>query len=226
MNIQIFKSVEEANKAKGLAIIIDVFRAFSTEAYLFANGAEKIIPLLTTEEAFALKKEHPEYVLMGERGGLKVEGFDYGNSPTEILDIDFSGKTIIHTTSNGTRGLMNAVNADEILAGSFVMANSIVKHIKQHGFETISLVSTSPYPDADNEDVMFAYYVRDLLEGNTTDELAIKDSIKNNSISRFLKNEIGVPETDIELCLEFNKFDFIIKKITDENGLCLVKESM
>lgn len=106
MNISIIRSVEDAREARGLAVVIDVFRAFTTQAYFFDRGAERIIPVLTLDEAHTLKAEHPDYVLAGERGGLKPEGFDLGNSPTEALEIDLSGKTVIHTTSNGTRGLI------------------------------------------------------------------------------------------------------------------------
>src|SRR5215204_2119164 len=104
MQIEIIKSLKDADKATGLAIVIDVFRAFTTEAYIFANGASKIIPVLDLEEAYKLKKENPEYLLVGERKGIKPEGFDFGNDPSEVVNVDFTGKTIIHTTSNGTKG--------------------------------------------------------------------------------------------------------------------------
>ncbi len=225
MNIEIYKSVDDAEKAKGLAVIIDVLRAFSTEAYVFANGAEKIIPMLTLEESFVLKKEHPEYILMGEREGKMVEGFDYGNSPAEIYEVDFTGKTVIHTTSNGTRGLVNAVNADVVLAGSLVMAKSIVKYFKNNNFETLSLVSTSPYPDIDNEDVLMAYYVRDLLQGDSVDEQGIKDAILGVPARAFLMKEAGARKIDFDLCLDFNRFDFVIKKVVEDGRVVLRKVS-
>lgn len=223
MQIEIIRSLEDASKAKGLAIIIDVFRAFSVEAYLFANGADKIIPVLDIEEAHELKKKNPEYILIGERAGLKLDGFDYGNSPTEIIDVDFAGKTIVHSTTNGTKGLINAINSDVILSGSFLIADSIIKYIKQGNFNTISFVCTSPDPEADNEDIMLAYYIRDVLNGTKINELEIKESLRNTSAYAFLLNEAGVPETDIELCLEFNKFNFIIKKVVENNQMYLVK---
>lgn len=70
---------------------------------MFHNGAKYIILAQTLEEAYALKRAHPEYILAGERGGIKPEGFDFGNSPTEIFDQDFTDKVIVHTTSNGTK---------------------------------------------------------------------------------------------------------------------------
>src|SRR3989344_4363733 len=200
MEIEIIKSLQDADKASGLAVVIDVFRAFTTEAYIFANGASKIIPVENLEVAYKLKEDNPEYVLIGERKGIKPEGFDFGNSPTEVLDIDFSGKTIIHTTSNGTKGLVNASNAETVLVGSFVVADSIIKYIKNNNFQNISLISTAPYTENDdNEDILLAYYIRDVLSGNKVDELDIKNKLKTTSVHSFLLNEAGVPQTDFDL---------------------------
>jgi 2-phosphosulfolactate phosphatase len=223
MKIEIIKSLKDADKVTELAVIIDVFRAFTTEAYIFANGARRIIPVMTLEEAHALKKENPEYVLVGERGGLKPEGFDFGNGPTEVLPVDFTGKTIIHTTSNGTKGLMNASNADAVLVGSFVMADSIVKYIQQNNFETISLVSTAPDTESDNEDILLAYYIRDILSGNMVDEAEIKNKLATTSVASFLLNEAGVPQSDIDLCLDFHRFNFVIKKVSDNGNFYLIR---
>ncbi len=224
MKIKIIRSIEKIHEATGLAVIIDVFRAFSVEAYIFANGADKIIPVLSLEEAYTLKQKNPEYVLLGERGGIKPEGFDFGNSPTEILNVDFSGKTIVHTTTNGTKGLLGAVNATFVLVGSFVMASSIVTFIKQNNISDISLVSTSPDIEKDNEDVMFAYYIRDILNESSVNESEIKKHMRETSAYSFLLNEAGIPETDFDLCLDFNKFNFVIKKVVENNQMYLVKD--
>jgi 2-phosphosulfolactate phosphatase len=224
MTIKIIKNVDEANQATGLAIIIDVFRAFSTECFVFQNGAKYIIPVLTLEEAYELKRQNPEYVLMGERKGLPPEGFDYGNSPTEILDVDFTDKIVVHTTSNGTKGMMNATKANEIITGSFINAKSIVKYINQNSFEEITLVSTASLSFGENnEDIMLAYYIRDLLERNDIDESKIKFELQNSYVAKFLLQEAKVPSTDIDLCLDFNRFDFIIKQVEISGRKVLVK---
>lgn len=226
MNIEIIRSLENAEKATGLAVVIDVFRAFSVEAYLFANGAKKIIPVISLEEAYELKQKNPAYILLGERKGIKPDGFDFGNSPTEILNVDFSGKTIIHTTSNGTKGLLNAINAQEVLIGSFVLASSIIQYIRQNNFENISFISTAPNPAIDNEDILCAYYIRDTLQETFTDEDDIKNKVKSAPAHSFLLNEAGVPATDIDLCLNFNKFCFIIKKVTENKQTYLIKTTI
>ncbi len=226
MNIEIIRSLKDAGKAKGLAVVIDVFRAFSTEAYIFANGADKIIPVEKLEDAYTLKRENPDYVLIGERGGIKPDGFDFGNSPTEIVHVDFSKKIIVHTTSNGTKGLANASNAQVVLVGSFVIADSIVKYIKNNNLLDVSLISTAPDTENDNEDLMLAYYIKNSLEGALIDEIEIKKMMTKTSAYSYLFNEALVPKTDFDLCLDFNRFNFIIKKSIVDNQICLVKEEV
>ena len=82
MEIGIYHLLEGAREADGLTVIIDVFRAFSLECYLYAMGAREIRPVGRIEEAFAWKNEDPDCLLAGERGGKMCEGFDFGNSPS------------------------------------------------------------------------------------------------------------------------------------------------
>ena len=110
-NINILHLIEGAKQARGLTVIIDVFRAFSLECYLYDMGAKQIRPVGTIEEAFSLRRRIQNSILVGERHGRKCDGFDYGNSPSAILKKDVAGKTIIHTTSAGTQGIVNALCA-------------------------------------------------------------------------------------------------------------------
>lgn len=224
MDIKIINSVENAYEAKGLSVIIDVFRAFSTECFVFNNGAKYIIPAIDLGVARQLKKENPEFVLMGEREGLRPLGFDYGNSPTEIENVDFKNKIIVHTTSNGTKGLVNSVNAQQVLTGSFVNAQAIVDYILKENPEVVSLVSTSPHvSDEKNEDLMLAYFIRDSLNKRIIDENEIKEMLVKTSAYSKLFKEIGVPKTDFELCLDFNRFNFVIKQEVIDERKVLVK---
>ena len=124
MNIQILELIEGAQAAKGLTVIIDVFRAMTVEAYVIQNGARDLIPIGDIQAAYAYRDAHPGTILMGERGGAKCPGFDFGNSPSQVKDFDFTGKTVVHTTSAGTQGIANAVHADEIIGGNLVAAES------------------------------------------------------------------------------------------------------
>ena len=117
--------VNDAKQAKGVAVVIDILRAATVAAFILGNNAKYIIPVKTKEEAFELKKAHPDYILIGENNGYKIKDFDYGNSPSEIKAIDFTGKVVVHRSSNGTQGLVNAQSADEIIFGSFVTFSAI-----------------------------------------------------------------------------------------------------
>lgn len=86
MNIQILQLIDGAKAARGLTVIIDVFRAFSVEAYLFAQGAEKIIPVGDVALAYRLKQENPQFVLAGERHGKILQNFDMC---TDVNRFDF-----------------------------------------------------------------------------------------------------------------------------------------
>ena len=124
MKVEILEFVEGARKAKGVAVIIDVFRAFSVGCYAFDAGAVRIIATAGVEDAFQLKKKYKNSVLVGERDERRIEGFDFGNSPTEIIKADLDGKTVIHTTTAGTQGLINAMNADLVHYRQFCKCRS------------------------------------------------------------------------------------------------------
>ena len=104
MDIKILQLVDGAKDARGLTVIIDVFRAFSTACYAIDAGIEKIYPVGDIDLAFQLKKTNPNFLLVGERNEQKPLGFDFGNSPTDIINSNISAKNMIHTTSSGHPG--------------------------------------------------------------------------------------------------------------------------
>ena len=214
MKVEILEFVEGARKAKGTAIIIDVFRAFSVECYAIDAGAARIIATSEVSEAFKLKKKYKNAVLVGERDEKKIEGFDFGNSPTEIIKEDLSGKTVIHTTTAGTQGLLNAINAVSILTGSFVNAGAIVKYIKGVSPDHVSLVAMGyRATKSADEDVLCAEMIAAELkneEFNLENRIA---HLQNTSGRRFFDpvNIDFSPPTDFFLCTMINKFDFVLK---------------
>ena len=88
MDIQILHLAEGAKRAVGLTVIIDVFRAFTVEPWLMSRNAQCILPVGEVAQAFACKKQFPQAILCGERNGIMVEGFDYGNSPSQFEHTD------------------------------------------------------------------------------------------------------------------------------------------
>lgn len=222
MNILKLQLLEGAKKATGLTVIIDVFRAFSVECYLFNNGAMRVYPVGSIDQAYELKRQNPEYILIGERHEKICEGFDFGNSPTHILNVDFAGKTVVHTTSSGTQGIDLAKGASDILTGSFVNAGAIARYIMNSNAENVSLVSMG-YEGlyTTDEDEFCAQYIENILKGKTTDFSYMVEKLRIGDGARLLDpaNWQHSPATDFDLCLDLNRFDFVLRISKDENGL-------
>jgi len=165
MNIKILNLIEGAKKATGVAVIIDVFRAFSVECYIMDKNPKVLYACGDKTLAYNYKNEHKDALLVGERHGVMLEGFNYGNSPSQIEKADLSNKTIVHTTSAGTQGIENAINADVILTGSLVNAKAIAEYIKKNNFKEVSLVGMGieTLYEAE-EDTLCALYIKSLLE--------------------------------------------------------------
>lgn len=219
MKINILHLVEGAKQAKGVAVIIDVFRAFTVEAYLMANGASKVMPVGLKQIAYDYKEKYPETILVGERHGVKLPGFDYGNSPSEIKNVNFEGKTIVHTTSAGTQGIANALKASVVLTGSLVNAKAIASYILNNNYNEVSLVCMGlegKYQT--DEDNLCALYIKSLLEGKEMDLALEIEKLKTTSGKKFFdieKQEV-FPKEDFFLSTEVNKFDFVLKVEHDE----------
>lgn len=222
MNIRILELIDGAKAARGLTVIIDVFRAMTVEAYVIANGAADLIPMGSLEEAYAYRDAHPDTILIGERGGKKCPGFDFGNSPSAVKEYDFTGKTVVHTTSAGTQGIANAAHADEILTGSLANAKAIADYIRSSGAEEVSLVCmglAGLEPTA--EDTLCARYIKSLVEGTAIDLAAGIEECKRTSGAKFFdptRQEV-FPEADFHLSVEADKFDFVLRVEQGEDGL-------
>jgi 2-phosphosulfolactate phosphatase len=222
MDIKILHLVEGAKKARGTTVIIDVFRAFSLACYMVDKGAERIIPVADVQTAYRLRGENPDYLLAGERNNMKPDGFDFGNSPYLIRDCDFTGKTIVHATSAGTKGVVHATAADEILTGSFVNADAVIRYIKWKNPSEISLVCMG-YSAACpvEEDNLCAEFIQNALENRSSDFPEMVKTIRHTSGRRFFAEDMQkhCPSEDFNLCLDLNRFQFVLKAEKSSGGL-------
>ena len=222
------KIIDDAKKATGIAIIIDVFRAFTVEPIIIKNGAKKLIVTGDKEIAYNLKKENSNYILIGERGGIKLPNFDYGNSPSQIEKVDFTNKVVVHTTSCGTQGIVNSINAKEIITGSLVNISAIVKYIKNRGYDDISIVILAkPGSNPFEEDKLCAEYIKAKLENKSTDEFKARIlNLKYTSGAKFFDNKLQeiYPKKDFYLCTDIDKYNFVLKAKKDEEGYYYMKK--
>ncbi len=214
MEIRRLSTVAGAREARGLAVIIDVFRAFTTAAHVMANGAERIAPVLTVEESFRLKALHPEWLQIGEEGGIMVEGFDYGNSPYDASLADFTGRTVIQRTGAGTNGVVNARGAEERVLGSFVMAEAIVRYIKREDPDVVSLVAMGNVGvEPNEEDESCAEYIEGRLRGEKPDFNEMRRRIRAapSGAKFFDPARPQFREEDFHLALELDRFGFVLR---------------
>jgi 2-phosphosulfolactate phosphatase len=117
LHVHLLPSLIEADALNGgTAVIIDILRASSTMITAMQNGAKRVIPCGTTEEAFRLREQSPNesIILGGERGGVKIQGFDFGNSPAEYSTAAVAGRTVVFTTTNGPKAILKASPAATI----------------------------------------------------------------------------------------------------------------
>lgn len=229
MNVQILQLIDGAKQARGLTVIIDVFRAFSVECYAFTRGARTILPVGTIEEAFVLKEEHPDALLVGERGGKKCEGFDCGNSPSQMEGFNVDGRMMIHTTSAGTQGIANAVHADEMLAASLVNARATAEYIQKRNPETVSLCCMGLSGEEETEeDTLCAEYIAALLRGEEPDISSEIADLANTSGKKFFDpaNAEVFPQRDFEMSTQLDRFPFALKVNKGEKGVFVEKVDM
>jgi len=220
LEIRIESLIAGAREAEGVVVVIDVFRCFTTEAVAFANGAKEIILVAEIEEAFELKRKGMGDVLMGEVGGKRPEGFDFGNSPFELKDVDLTDKTIIQSTRAGTVGVTAASKADVIYGGSFAVASATVTSILSAQPEIVTLVAMGLEGRIRaDEDEQCALYLRNTLQGRTPDHKAVRTLVISGEESQKYETDEYPqwPIEDREMALDINSHSFALM-INKEDG--------
>ncbi len=221
MVIEILEFIEGAAKARGVTVIIDVFRAFSVACYASDAGAGRIIATDDPEKALKMKNLLRNSFLAGERNEKKIPGFDIGNSPTEILQNNIKGKTLIHTTTAGTAGLVNAVNADILLTGSIVNASAVAAYIRSLDPDHVSLVAMGYRgTHSAEEDLLCAGMIKKGILGEITHSEEELRNLRFSSGRRFFypENINFSPPSDFFLCTMANRFGFILRAEQDGDG--------
>jgi 2-phosphosulfolactate phosphatase len=214
LQICVVDHVAGAQSARGVAVVIDVFRAFSVAAYAFARGAATVMPVAAVEDARELKRQHPDWLLIGERYARPLPGFDCGNSPTDLGKFDLTGRTLIHTTHSGTQGLTNALQADEVITGALVNAGAIVRYIqaRQPALVTIVRMGHQARENCDEDDLC-AELLRSRLAGEPLSAAGIRERLRTASSARKFFDPAcdWAPEGDFELCTRVDEFDFVLQ---------------
>ncbi len=149
-----------------IVVVIDILRATSSITYGIENGAEAIIPVMNVEDCLAYADQG--YLLAAERNGEVVEGYDFGNSPFSYTAEKVAGKTIVLTTTNGTKAMHLAQErAYQVIVGSFLNLSAICDYLKKENKDVLLLCAG--WKDNFNlEDTLFAGAVVEQLQGDFT----------------------------------------------------------
>lgn len=218
------RGAEGALAARGLTVVIDVLRAFTTAAYAFSRGAADIVLVSTVEEAFAVRARFAEALLIGEVGGRLIPGFDLNNSPTRMREADVRGRRLVQRTGAGTQGVVLATEAEERVLASLVVAQATAAYVQSRGPRQVSLLATNPASHPYNEDDACGDYLAALLRGEPPDGPTTLARVRASADARELTDSLGddFPPTDLDLALALDAFDFAMP-VERRDGLWMAR---
>ena len=228
MQIHIDSLITGASRARGVVVIIDVFRAFTTAALAFSLGVKKIYLVSEIAEAKVLKDTGLVDYCVGEVDGKKPLDFDIGNSPYEITQFELKNKSLVLSTRAGVVGVNSVEKSDMIMGASLVNASSTCEWLQKQGFKKITIVAMGwAGRTRTDEDEICAMYMRNILEHRKTDHESIKNIILASShAAKF--DDIDLPwyhYQDRDIALDIDSIDCPIM-ISSEKEILVARQAV
>lgn len=221
MKIDLIISADDIKKEKVLhksAVVIDMLRATSVITTAMNNGCKRVIPVLTIDEALETAKNIKEEVILGgERKGLKIDGFDFSNSPLEYSRDVIGGKTLIMTTTNGTKAIRGSIGASSILIGSVLNARAVAEKLLKLKDDVV-IVNAGTYGQFSIDDFICSGYIINCLKEMTAVELSdvaitanyvYENNSDIKSFAKFAKHYKRIMELNLQ-----EDFEYCCKKDT------------
>lgn len=225
MRVIVTDFVAGARAARGVAVVIDVFRAFSLAAYAFAGGARAVLPVDDIERARQLRRDNAHRLLFGERNAQPPPDFDGGNSPAHVTLSDVRDRELIHTTHAGTQGLVNCKHADQVITGALVNAAAIVRYLQQQAPEQVTLVRMGLEAHSRCvEDDLCAELLMTRLRGEAYPVADIRRRLRlAPAATKFFDPACQhyAPQADFDLCTDVDRFDFVLQLDTEHQPMQL-----
>jgi 2-phosphosulfolactate phosphatase len=220
--VDVLDHVAGARAARGFVVVIDVFRAFATAAYAIHGGAARLLPVADIDAALALRSREPGALLIGERHGRRLAGFDAGNSPTELRALELRGRTVIHTTHAGTQGLLAASGADEVVTGSFVNITAVARYVRAAGPRRVSLVRMGHEArERCAEDDLYAEALQRLLAGEDARLGDVRATLRGAQAAQMFFDPAchWAPPDDFDYCTDVDRFAFVLRLVHETDGV-------
>jgi len=226
-----FAALKSRDLSATACVVFDVLRATSSMITALANGAECVFPVESIADALALRARHPAALLTGERDGVRIlaaqtdgTDFDLGNSPREFTPEAVRGKTIILTTTNGSRALVACTGARLVLASSFLNLAATARVLQAASISNLIIVCAGTYEEAAFEDTLAAGALCELVwnqfqNGKIVDSAQMardiylthrKELLASLTRSRNAVRLLSRPDLadDVPFSLQMNRHDF------------------
>jgi 2-phosphosulfolactate phosphatase len=198
--------------ADDTVVVVDVLRSFTTAAVALSNGAVAVYPVEGVASAVHQLSQLPDAVSIGAvGGGDPVAGFDFGNSPWQLMRADLAGKNVVMTTAAGVRGLQRFSRARRLYAASLVCARATADAISASGARDVCFVITGEWVDRNgDEDIACADYIEALLRGESPDPESFSRRVRDSDFGRRFTAGTwpNLPRGDLELAAHADLFDF------------------
>ncbi len=209
----------------GVAVVVDVLRAFSFAAYALDLGVDRLVLLEDLDEAVAVAAGLPD-ALLG-KDGPPAPGFELHNSPGQLLErSDLDGRTVVHRTAAGTIGAVAARAAEHLYCASFVVAGATARRLRRLAPAAVTFVITGDGGRAE-EDLACAEHIAACVADPGTDPGPALERA-SAAASRLRRGiELGYPgihPDDVDLCLQADRFDFAMRA-ADEDGLLTLRKA-
>jgi len=217
MNISIVQGRDRSLPAADINVVIDVIRAFTVAHLAFLQGVSQIVLANSIENAWELKRLHPDHRLAGEVQGLPVKGFELDNSPARILDTDLQDAGLIQKTTNGVQATFHSLHAAEVLVTGFTNARTTALHIRrqiEHSPDKnwrVHLIATHPSGD---DDLACAEYMRGIItDHNMLPVAAVRNRIRQSEAAKkfFDPLQAEFDPRDIDLCMRELDSSFVMR---------------
>lgn len=227
MSVARYVSNPQVADVDGPVVVIDVLRAFSTAAYAFAAGAQRIYLVSEVQQALRFKTDHPGALAVGEVGGLMPDGFDLPNSPVRAAQADLDGRVIVLRTSAGTQGVVAAQRADRLWCAGLVCATATARVVNAADLGTPTYVITGRFADrgedSGSDDLLTAQHIEAIRAGQPTDPTHTARAVSDSpEAARTLKHgDDHVDPLDIAYSVDVDRFDFAMEVQRDQIGLRL-----
>lgn len=216
--------VIESKLKNKVAVIIDMFRATSVIVTALSNGCKEVIPYLTIEETLehAKKLNREDCILGGERNAVKIDGFHLSNSPLEYTEAVIKNKTVLMTTTNGTRTLTKSTCAKRVLIAAMINAKAVAKKLSDINEDVVIINAGTSGNFSMDDYICSGYIINEML--NYNNNLELTDIAKtanmiyeeNPNIISYVKQATHYSvmkclelDNDIEYCIKKNIIDIV-----------------